>query len=166
MTTLFSFDPGLRGTGVAVFENKVLVACAYVRSPNKKDRGARAWKDMGWAAHTWYHKTMDGWSPDAVAHEQMQVYRASLQKGDPNDLLELAGVCGWVAALVGTDCKVTPYLPRQWKGQIPKDVHAKRILGRLNPNEAQVLKAEKIPKSLEHNVIDAIGIGLYHLKRV
>lgn len=146
---------------MAVWHDSILKEVYYVRSPNKKDRGAVAWADMG---HAVYHAVgSTRW--DVIAHEQMQVYRASLQKGDPNDLLELSGVCGWICGLLDPE-DVVSYLPRTWKGQVPKDVHAKRILGRLTPEEAEVLKAAKIPKSLEHNAIDSIGIGLYYLRRL
>lgn len=166
MATLVAFDPGLRGTGVAVFKDGMLTRCAYVKSPNLRGRGAKAWRDMGLAVATWVFEGSP-WSsnPAEVAHEQMQVYRAGLQKGNPNDLLELSGVCGWAAALLEPE-SVVSYLPRKWKGQVPKDVHHRRIKAEMSEVEHDALHAAKCPASLQHNILDAIGIGLFHLGRV
>jgi hypothetical protein len=100
---------------------------------------------------------------DGVVVELPQVYPGSKSKGDPNDLIRLAFVAGrWVGAGVG----VETVKPRQWKGTIKKEVMLRRILSKLTDEELAMLKALKLPKSKEKEVIDAVGIGLWKLGRL
>jgi len=50
--------------------------------------------------------------------------------------------------------------PREWKGQVPKDVHHARLVKTLTPDEMAMVE-RAAPPSLRHNVLDAIGIGKY-----
>lgn len=51
------------------------------------------------------------------------------------------------------------YTPHVWKGSVPKDVHHRRVLGALGTKERALVGA------LDHNGLDAIGIGLYFFGR-
>lgn len=164
MSTL-ALDPGLRGCGVAVFSDEgVLVECEYVRSGSK---------DADLEGALWMARAVKNAFPLPYKHlavEWPQVYAGSKQKGDPNDLIALAAV---VAAVVTRYASiVTRYKPRDWKGQVPKEVIQARILGapgvagRLSAEEVAVFKDCACPKSLRHNVLDAIGIGLHFLDRL
>lgn len=91
-----------------------------------------------------------------------QVYRASQSKGDPNDLIKVAVQAGqWIERFSCTGAAVRRVLPNEWKGQVPKTVHNKRVLACLTEDE----KTRILP-SLDHNMVDAIGLGLFHLKRL
>jgi len=85
-------------------------------------------------------------------------------KGDPNDLITLAiragEIGGWTRCL---GIEVQYVTPRQWKGTTPKDISHRRILGRLSNVEKQRLP--KLPKSKAHNMLDAVGIGLWWLEK-
>lgn len=160
--SLISVDPGLRVCGIAEFNNiGLLVWAELLKNPERKARGPEAWfalADVASATITW------GLSrPLTYACEVPQVYRGPKGKGDPADLIEIAGV----AAAIG--CRLLPaeafgYAPRQWKGQVPKEVMCRRIESRLSPEEVEAI--EKCAPSLRHNVLDAIGIGLFHLGRL
>lgn len=85
---------------------------------------------------------------------------------DPNDLLDLAGVVG---ALVtgfklsrGAVCVWAPK-PEEWKGQLPKSVTKTRVDTWLSPVEKA--RMEKVPVGLQHNILDAIHLGLVYFKR-
>lgn len=96
--------------------------------------------------------------------EQPQVYRGSKQKGDPNDLLKLAilvGVYKEKAQRIGARVELTT--PHKWKGNVPKDIHNERTLARLTEYERAKLPA--LPKTQAHNMIDAIGLGLWFLEK-
>lgn len=54
--------------------------------------------------------------------------------------------------------------PNEWKGSVPKVIHQKRILAVLSVEERARLP--KLLKTKSHNMIDAVGIGLYHLGRL
>lgn len=84
---------------------------------------------------------------------------------EPNDLIDLAMAAGFFAGAWGSIETVHVH-PRQWKGTVRKDIMLKRIEARLSAREKGILDAAVPQKSLRHNVVDAIGIGLWHFKRL
>lgn len=96
---------------------------------------------------------------DFVVIECPMIYPRT--KVDPNDILVLAirvGIHIGSAQAAGVDYRLVR--PREWKGTVPKAVFAKRILSKLTASEGRILW------SLDHNIVDAIGLGLYHLGRL
>ena len=55
--------------------------------------------------------------------------------------------------------RLTLVTPGQWKGQVPKDIHNRRVLAKLTPAEAT------LASNLDHNGIDALGLLLWALER-
>lgn len=164
---LLAVDPGIRGSGAALFVGGRLAWADYVKNPARKGNRADAAGSMALAVVEWARARVA--TLDDLAAEWMQIYagqiRAGASKGDPNDLLALTGVVSGVAAVVGVTA--TAYLPREWKGQLDKAAMHARIRGRLS--EAELCNADcacRRAKSLAHNVMDAIGIGLFHLGRL
>jgi hypothetical protein len=97
--------------------------------------------------------------------EVPQVYQASLSKGDPNDLIKVAiGVGRWVERATVCGASVTAVKTAQWKGQVPKEVHHKRVMAALQPGELALLP--KLPQSQGHNMLDAVALGLWDAKRI
>ena len=156
MTTIMSIDPGLRGCGVAFFCEgpSVLDRAMYVRNPVKIGDDMMAIAEMGNAvaneANRWGHV-------DLIVVEFPQVYAGSKSIGDPRDLLTLAAIDGYICGLVSC-VEVRRYLPREWKGQVDPDAMIARIQGRLSPEEKA--RVDLCCKSLQHNIWDAVGIGL------
>lgn len=93
-----------------------------------------------------------------VVIECPQVYARG--KGDPNDLIDLARVVGALETL-SRDCVVVR--PRTWKGTLPKKIHHERVLKELTTEERAVLGTKK---KIDHNILDAVGLGLWALKRL
>lgn len=81
---------------------------------------------------------------------------------DLNDLIDLACVAGGIAALFDTQQIITVY-PADWKGQMPKEKMNKRVLDTLTPEERKCIQSVG---KLDHNTLDAIGIGLHYLGRL
>jgi hypothetical protein len=158
VSTLLACDFGIRHTAYAVFLDRRLNSAGLVKSPNQKPvpEPLDDWLAMARAVTDFLSLGTFG----EVVIERFQVYPHS--KGDPNDLLTLSGVAG---AVVGhyRGSKVTSYLPRQWKGQVPKHVTESRVTRALAVEEKASVTWPA--KSLCHNVYDAIGIGLHHLGR-
>lgn len=103
------------------------------------------------------------WAPEvAVVVELPQVYTRGSSKGDPNDLVDLAFSAG---RLVGNATNLRTVRPREWKGQLPKNVHHARVRKALSAAELAVLDACNVPVSKRHNVLDAVGLGLWALRR-
>lgn len=135
-----SVDPGVHQSGVAIWFEHRLHRAFLLLNP------------------------FDGITTNELAIEIPQAYHdRRQQKGDQNDLIALAVAAGEIIGRLGIP--TTRYLPRQWKGQVPKDVMVERIKKHLSQEE---LKRIELPsaRSLQHNVFDAIGIGLHHLGRL
>jgi hypothetical protein len=83
----------------------------------------------------------------------------------PQDLVTLSFTAGrFVGQVMG---EVWIVHPHEWKGNLPKEVCANRVRSKLSSKELLVLvKCEgTVPVKQMHNVLDAIGIGLFFLKR-
>ena len=146
---LLSVDPGTRDMGWALWDKGRLVDCGMARG--------RDWvSTVG---------NMPPFPVERVVIEDQQIYRNS--KIDAHALLAVARVVGAVVFYYGNEGRrrVTLVAPREWKGQLPKEVCNKRTVGKLEAMERVVLNSKKYPKSLQHNLLDAIGIGLWALGR-
>jgi hypothetical protein len=172
---ILSIDPGVRHFGAALFSqeadlhplddfdvNNSLGRAALIRNPIKSDNDPAVAFAACEALHRWLN--VDARRVRVVVVEIPRVYPAARQKGDQNDLIALAGVAYALAcSVVAAEVRVR-YFPRDWKGTIDGDTMIRRIEARLSKGEAS--RIEPTPKSLRHNVIDAIGIGLKYLERL
>ncbi len=110
-----------------------------------------------------------------VIIERPQIYPRS--KGNPNDLITLAIQVGrYTERLALRGCAVEHVLPHTWKGSLDPDICCRRIYASLTPDDLLVLNPKLAPlarKSLadditagtRHNVIDAVGIAKWSIKR-
>lgn len=146
-----------------MWEDSVLYRAWYCASPNKTQRGPSAWKDMAERLQTeWLQRIPHRLTyVDALVVEVPQFYARG--GGQAADLGELYGVLGAVTYGIPA-AKHVHFLPRQWKGQVPKDVHNARVEAALRTGEKDAIEACRA--SLRHNVIDSVGIGLVHLGRM
>ncbi len=159
---LLSLDPGIRGCGVALFDGATLVACDYVKSPARTGDDFTAMLAMATTVARWASNRADPYAWSMVA-EVPRVYGPSKSKGDNNDLLPLVGVGCAVATSATSAMRVFPH---EWKHQLSKDVCHQRIRSRLDMDETNVLNdACARAKSLAHNTLDAVGIGLHQVGR-
>ncbi len=151
---ILSIDPGLSHCGVALWTDEgYLVRAWLARSPTRKTEGQGA-RIRGVV------RAIGSGNVRRIAIEVPQVYRMS--PGDPNDLIALASVVG--AITHSFDAPVSMYLPAAWKKQAKKEVVKRWIEKALSPEE--LARIEMKPKSLAHNVFDAVGIGLHHFGRL
>lgn len=154
---LVSVDPGLRASGVAVWDGAgVLLWAGYVKGAVAAP-GAIAWEAMARAV---YH-AVERYEPHELAIELPQTYGGRAARGDTNDLIQLAAVVGAVATRLRL--ATTVYRPADWKGGVRKEVTAARVDESLSDNEKT--RIEWPAASLRHNVYDALGIGLKRLGR-
>ena len=156
---VLAVDPGVKATGLAFFDDYNLVGVTLAR--------ARSLELMIQALES--ARPVEMGVPEIVIIERPVVYRRG-GKGDPADLISVAIVAGAAACTFGrgtwTETKFVE--PRTWKGSVPKNIHNERIIDRLDDEERKILKDRlvKAPVKLIHNVIDAVGIGLYQLGRI
>lgn len=142
---LVAIDPGAKQVGYAVFDAGVLAEAGLCKP------GEVSW--------------LQGF--DVIVAERPQVYVQSRQKGDPNDLVTIALVAGefvGAARAFNPNVEVIYYKPSTWKRNVPKEIHHERVQRALKQGEREQIKSA--PKSLLHNVLDAVGIGLFELGRL
>ncbi len=160
---VISCDPGVRASGVAFFTaHGELDGVRLVRNQSSDvAEMCRALVNMDMPPR---------FAPTTVVVERPTVYGRGGRsgKGDPNDLISIAMVGGaFLAAwtLEGADARI--YEPRTWKGSVKKEIHNDRVLAALSDDEIGLFETdtERMPRGLLHNAIDAVGLGLYFLKR-
>lgn len=61
--------------------------------------------------------------------------------------------------------EVTLIEPKGWKGQVPKTIHHRRLLAKLTDEEKARLPKRPRAKDFDHNMLDAVGLGLWKLER-
>lgn len=155
--TLLTIDPGFRYFAYAVFSGRALACADLTRAEKAEDwdtwtRQPPSFTDLKGVVEA--HE----WATRAAVIEFPQVHRDT---PNPNDIVKLASACGaYTAILQALGFSVSWVAPSEWKGTVPKDVMFKRILAKVTPDDYI-----RIRKPKDHNVIDAVGIGLWHLSR-
>ena len=162
--TLLSTDPGKCDAGVALYGAGKLVECAFIApkdgTPYNVVLGIEAWLVRALRNHT---SSPDPKVNDLIVEGQ-QIY-PGLRRENPNDLLPLAQVVGGVLSRI-QHYRHQIILPRVWTGGKPKEVRIRHFIGGASEEEKQLLSNLKAPGHKKHNVIDAICLGAYALKRL
>ncbi len=105
--------------------------------------------------------------------ENPEVYSGNRQV-DPNNLVtlgrkvgELLGVYRAYYHLLGIPLSYDIVLPKQWKGQVPKEIHHDRELPKLDGTEKRVLLSamRSVSEGKRHNIKDAVCLGIWRHKR-
>lgn len=98
--------------------------------------------------------------------ELPQIYRQSRWKGDPNDLIQVALTVGALESRIPHQDSLLVH-PHDWKGSTPKNIMEGRILDRLSDKE-KIIFQEGVQRlgTKKHDVVDAVGIGLWALLRL
>lgn len=154
---LLAIDPSVNGTGIAAFEGGLLTAaivweCDLRVEPEKFGEISKAFFEFSKGAR------FTAW--DVLVCEVPEVYRNAPR---PQDLLAVTMVAGALCTIPAK--KVCTYLPKVWKGQVPKKIHHERLLTQINADERAILDAAKKEAGAGfHNAMDAVGIGLWYLQ--
>lgn len=86
---------------------------------------------------------------------------------DVNDLLDLSVVVGEIKRFYeALGCIVELVWPRTWKGTAPKEITNARTVRSLLPAELALLPKSPRAKKYDHNMLDAVGMGLWKLGRL
>jgi hypothetical protein len=160
---MLGIDPGLSGTGLALFERDAQRLMQPVKTEvftPKKSSGFID-KSLQIINHILYHYVMPGESLIQV-HGVMEfpAYQegASRQMGwKTGDLQKLTYLVGAIAHGVPW-CRLTLVMPRDWKGQLPKEVVMNRLIRDLGAETCQRLEVKT-------HAWDALGIGQHILGR-
>lgn len=168
MTTLLALDPGVRYPACALFADRELVSASRVKLPGniaKLNMGERV-RRIGNLIHEWVVGVLIDVPLDRLVYEVPQIYRQGKSKGDPNDLIPLALLSGYVSGR-WPSTEVCGLKPREWCGQLPKLTKGDPWTSPRGELVARRLDAaERACIVSSHDAIDAVGIGLHDLERL
>ncbi len=156
---VLGIDPG-NNTGIAWGFDGRLVAC-YLSDPASALVVPRS-----------IYETLPGASIRCVVEYPkfygVRAYGSSSKAyGVANGLIREAVTLGrWVERATQVGAEVVEVLPRDWKGTLPKRAMLKLIWFRLTREERALVLGLDLPKSLVHNVLDAVGIVLWSAGRL
>jgi hypothetical protein len=167
-TALF-VDPGFaksNATGWAAFGHGALYRGAAIRGSGKGemiDRFDEIARQIPQSPRDVFaHGAPPIW--DLLCVEFPVIYPFTKQKGDPNDIVRLAGLAARIAAIPAREKRFVE--PRAWKGTVPIEKFVERIkkphCGRFNPLELAYLASVKDVKDA---FVTAAGLGLVQLGR-
>ncbi len=99
---------------------------------------------------------------DTVVVEMPEVYSTkAASKGDANDLMKLAVLVGGIVYGKTRLNSITETpLPKEWKGQVKKPVTKARC-----QRDLSIIEKRAVPKGAPFDTWDAIGLGLWYLKK-
>lgn len=141
---LIAVDPAARCFAWAHYHDGVLVECgsAVVQDlPGK----------FQYPGAQWTIETPQNYATFGVAHADLDRLRATVQSIEHH----AKGIKG----------KVTFTKPFSWKGNVPKQIHHRRVHALLTEAE-QALLSPVGSKQYDHNVYDAVALGLWAVGRV
>jgi hypothetical protein len=157
---VITIDPGVRGAGVAVWEDNKLVLACYVKS-TKSGRGYAVAEELAYNVDL----AVKDFRAKIIVCEYPRFYGSTHQQGDPNDLIDVAVAGSAICArLDSLSSHIESVFPSDWKGQVPKQKMLVRIWEALTEEERAVV--QKTNKSDTEDILDAIGIGLHKLNRL
>ena len=147
---VLGIDPGLNATGLCLLNGPAGVATfATARVDAGLPLPLRA-AEITCAARVF----LGVLCAELLVVEHMQVYRQRKQKGDPNDLIDLAVLEGHLLCALRHKTAELPN-PGQWKKGVDKAVHHER-LRKLHP---------WLPR-MSKDAMDAFGLAAYGLERI
>jgi len=136
---LLTIDPGKHHFGYAIFADRQLRNC-----------GTPTDVSVALDLAMYYRSRAKDFR---LVMEKPQNYRSNKKTKSLDGLFWL---CSELASKAGVD---RFYLPREWKGQVPKLIHHNRLQRHLTPIELATWS------NADHNARDAVGIGLFDLGR-
>ena len=156
---LLAVDPGSHICGYALFVEGDLVSFDFVKGTFKD-----VTKDAQYMANSILFHTIS-----ALEHRRLHklvieypVIYPGRSAAPPNDIVQLAYAAGIFAGILpSVSTELVLPTPKQWKGNLPKSVHHKRIMLRLDPKLQAAIRGSA-KSNIEH-AIDAIGLGQWAL---
>lgn len=169
---LLCIDPGLRDVGLAVFSplGRLLRAGLARSSCKAPTRGPVAWQAAAMAAKAWYYKKDALGERGAFGDPFALIVEGQMinfeRTKDPNDVLQCNGAAGAMTMIFPDVPVIGVERPENWKGSIPKADMTARIQSRLSESPEELARVEPCAASLQHNILDAVGIGLWYFGRL
>ena len=168
------FDPGLRQAGWGLLHyyepsNKLFIDCGLIKTPGqvngrriKGDRAlafmAEAIKNKDWRASRYV--------PDLLVVEGQDFHgRKGIRKVSPQDISRIASVSG-MFAVAQPAIRIAFVQPSVWTRGIPKEKNQALICRELGETPESLAKIAGCTVKQTKEVIDALGMALWGLKRL
>jgi hypothetical protein len=173
---VLGIDPDLHSTGWAVYDGKEVVAVGCIKVPRKlTGMGAIGTMMMAAKGECW------GGVVDVLVVEGQELYLGNTK--NTRSILDLALCAGTIMGVVYTGSGAKYVLcpkPAEWKGQVPKHIHHRRILDGLGVAYALVGTTVVPEKTSLHllpggatlkngdwkHVTDAIGLAIWGAEKI
>lgn len=151
---LLAIDPGLQGTGWAVWEGRNIAPreVGVLRGPS----GPNWMKRVDVIAEA-LSQIVQQYRVRHIICEQMELYAtaSSSMSWIKGDLQRTVFLIGTIHGLTRLRARMTLVTPREWKGQLPKSVTIDRVRKVLGQKSCRDL-------DISTHAWDAVGIGLWH----
>jgi hypothetical protein len=166
MKPLLSLDPGLTGTGWAFWRTPERpCAVGVFKAGGKAEWYIRAQILADQIeALCFSHEKLGEWTSIVAEFTEYHVAATSNMGWRTGDLQRLTFLCGVFAGRVHPR-KFLPVTTSGWKGQLPKDVAAKRVEKIIGQKVCHRLGLPEIKRRSDTHAWDAVGIGLWALGR-
>lgn len=150
--TTMTIDPGISGTGYALWSEKMILLDAGIFSSRNK-----GWLEKAEDIASQLKVYMVGKKVTQAHIELPSFFQSSggetvARRGDLVKLTLMAGLIHGTFKVLG--CRVKYVSIANWKGQLPKNVVEKRVRKRVEEDTWNGL-------DIKSHAIDAVGIGLY-----
>ncbi len=164
--TRIAIDPSVNHLAISVWSPEGMLIAALLVYPDGEGAGGTRFNRL--VDGLMYAEFEDGGivyhhidCAKEVVCEMPMIYPNSTQwKGSPNDLLKLARVVGLLEHRFASR-GFRAVLPREWKGTMSKgQAFEDKVRGRLSKDELHNIELPSA-KGDDHNVWDAVGIGLW-----
>lgn len=163
MGKLMAIDPSINYCGVAIFNMKSrALEDAILVKPDRIAQRDGEFYDKAFSVYMKVTTIQDKCSIDQVACELPDHWSvAGFMARESGSITKLSFICGLLYGMRNEVDKFVFTLPRGWKGQLSKDVLKNRIESVYAGKGKKYTKEEW--KDLNHNIVDAIGIGHWRL---
>jgi hypothetical protein len=141
---LVAIDPGKHICGLAVFVDGVLTYAGEPASWHVTNTAVAVLLANGVDTEEWVAETPQNYPGQKAKEIDLESLREVLRRIEINGMV-----------------KLRRYKPRAWKGQVPKEIHHRRIRLALREPECRIVDA--LPRT--RDAMDAVGLGLFVLGR-
>ncbi len=147
---VMGIDPSINDCGVSVFKEKRCIVYRLLHP----DKGAKNFQTKSLSLFADIIELTDRYSVETIILEIPEYWgTAGFIARESGSLFKMSFLCGMIYTFnLYEQMTVELVTPREWKGQMPKDVCRNRL---------KKYYIDRIPEfmTLNHNIVDAIGIA-------
>jgi hypothetical protein len=153
---LMSLDPSINNLGMAIWDAPKKEVIMYTLVHPTKDAKDNEF-DKSLSMLRQVKKQIQAYAVDGIIMETPETWAvAGYQARETGSMTKLAFVCGMLCSLCEEVGFYRVVIPREWKGQLSKEVMCNRLEKHYLARKIDLL-------NMDSNIADAIGIGHFQL---